>query len=371
MFKGKKFLALALVLAFVAAIAVGCGGNTASQSGEGGDKAKAAPDKVYKWKIVTCWPEALALHQMPVELAKILNETSGGRMEVEVFPDGAIVGAAEVLDAVNARTADAYHDYPGYWIGKIPSSPFIASVPMIMEPFMYLGWMYEGGGLELIQKAYDEAGYNIKLLVLGVTHPEQLAVSNKPMQTFDDFTGLKYRTVGWWGEILRDVGVSVTSVPGAEVYPSLERGIIDAAEFSTPGVNRALGFEEVTKYISGPGMHQPGTLFTIGINKDSWNELPPDLQLLVESSARSVTLWGWCKDLQDSMNAVDYFEEKGVQKVTADPAVQQKLYEETIKLLDAKAQEEGGTFAEIWESMQSYRDRLVDYEEFMMPIRAE
>ena len=367
--RSKKFLVLALVLVFIAATAAGCGGNTASQSGEGG--GKAVPDKVYKWKVVTCWPESLTLHKMPQEFAKILNETSGGRMQVEVYPAGAIVGAAEVLDAVNSKTADAYHDYPGYWIGKIPSSPFFASVPMIMEPFMYLGWMYEGGGLELMQKAYDEAGYNVKLLVLGVTHPEQLAVSNKPMKTFDDFSGLKYRTVGWWGEILRNVNVSVTSLPGAEVYPSLERGIIDAAEFSTPGNNRTLGFEEVTKYITGPGMHQPGTLFTIGINKDSWNELPPDLQLLVESTARSVTLWGWCRDLEESMDAVDYFEEKGIQKVTADPEVQQKLYEETIELLEAKAKEQGGIFAETWDSMQNYRDRLVGYEEFMMPIRAK
>jgi len=367
----KKYLALALVLVFVAAIAAGCGGNTASQSNGDGDKAAAGPDKVYNWKISTTWPESLTLHKMPQEFAKILNETSGGRMKVEVFPDGAIVGASQVLDAVNSGTVDAYHDYPGYWIGKIPSSPFFASVPMIMEPYMYLGWMYEGGGLELMQKAYDEAGYNVKLLVLGVTHPEQLAVSNKPMQDLDDFSGLKYRTVGWWGEILRNINVSVTSVPGAEVYPSLERGIIDAAEFSTPGNNRTLGFEEVTSYISGPGMHQPGTLFTVGINKDKWNELPPDLQLLVESTARSVTLWGWCRDLEESMDAVDYFEEKGIEKVTAEPEVQQKLYEETVKLLDTKAKEEGGTFAEIWTSMQNYRARLIGYEEFMMPIRGK
>jgi TRAP-type mannitol/chloroaromatic compound transport system substrate-binding protein len=370
MFKSKKFMIMALVLVLVAAVAAGCGGNTGSQQSKGGDKA-AAPDQVYNWKVVTCWPDSLTLHKMPQEFAKILNETSGGRMNVEVHPAGAIVGAAEVLDAVNSKTADAYHDYPGYWIGKIPSSPFFASVPMIMEPFMYLGWMYEGGGLELMQKSYDEAGYNVKLLVLGVTHPEQLAVSNKPMETFDDFEGLKYRTVGWWGEILRNIDVSVTSVPGSEVYPSLERGIIDAAEFSTPGANKTLAFEEVTKYITGPGMHQPGTLFTIGINKDRWNELPPDLQLLVESTARSVTLWGWCRDLEESMDAIDYFEDKGIQKAVAQPEVQQKLYEETVKLLDAKAVEVGGTFAEIWESQKNYRARLIGYEEFMMPIRAE
>ncbi len=368
MFKNKKWLTLALVMVLaVAALAGGCASTTSSKPGDG--KSAATPQKVYTLKIATTWPDSILIHKMPVEWARIVNETSGGRLKVEVHPAGAIVGAPEVLDATKAGTIDGYHDWPGYWIGKMPASPFFASVPMYMEPFMHLAWMYEGGGLKLMQKMYDQAGYNVKLLPLGMTHPEQLAVSNKPMEKFDDFKGLKYRTVGWWGEILRSVGVAVTSVPGAEVYPGLERGIIDAAEFSTPSVNKVLAFQEVTKYVSGPGMHQPASMFSIGINKKKWDELPPDLQLLLESTARSVTLWSWTKDLQESIEALDSFDKKGIKRVKADPAVQKKLYEETIKLLDEKAKKEGGIFAETWTSMKSYRQKFIEYEDFMIPTR--
>lgn len=368
MFNGKKFVVI-LVLVFVAAIAAGCGGNNGASESREDNSADASPGQVYKWDLGTCWPESITLQQMPVDFADRVNKLSNGQLKIKVHPAGAIVGAAEVLDATNAGTLDAYHDYPGYWIGKMPGAPFFASVPMIMEPFMYLNWMYEGGGLELMQKMYDEAGYNVKVLVLGVTHPEQLAVSHEPMQTMEDFKGLKYRTVGWWGEILRNIGVSVTSLPGAEVYPSLERGILDAAEFSTPANNKILGFEEVTEYISGPGMHQPGTLFTIGINKDKWNELPANLQDLVETTAQAVTLDMWMKDLNQSMDAVGYFEEKGIKRVKTNEEVQKKLYQETVKLLDAKSKQEGGVFAEIWQSMKGYHDRFINYEEFMMPSR--
>lgn len=367
MIKNKKWLALALVIVLAAAaIAGGCASTTSNKPGGG---AGGTPQKVYTLKIATMWPDSILLHKMPVEWARICNEASGGRLKIEVYPAGAIVGAGEVLDATKAGTIDGYHDWPGYWIGKMPASPFFAAVPMYMEPFMHVAWMYEGGGLEFMQKMFDQSGYNVKLMLLGVTHPEQLAVSNKPMQTFDDFKGLKYRTVGWWGEILRSIGVAVTSVPGAEVYPGLERGIIDAAEFSTPAVNKVLGFQEVTKYVTGPGMHQPSCLFSIGINKKKWDELPKDLQLLMESTARSVTLWSWTRDLQESMDAVESFEKKGIKKVTAAPEVQKKLYEETIKLLDEKARKEGGIFQEIWTSMKNYRQKYIEYEEFMMPIR--
>jgi TRAP-type mannitol/chloroaromatic compound transport system substrate-binding protein len=366
----RRTLFTAVVLILVATLAAGCGGNTASQSG-GGDNNAAAPDKVITWKVATTWPDSIMIHQNPVQFAEIINQASGGRMKVEVYSSGALVGAAEVLDAANTKTVDAYHTFSGYWIGKMPAAPFFSSVPMTMEPFMHLVWTYEGGGLELWQKMYDEAGYNIKVLPLGISHPETLAWANKPIQQLEDWNGLKYRTVGWWGEILRENGVSVTSLPAGELYPSLERGILDATEFSTPINDKVLGFHEVTKYMTGPGMHQPSVLFYIGINKDRWNELSPDLQALVESTARSVTLWSWCKDFADSAEAVKYFKSEGVEQLTVDEDVQRKLKADTDRLLDQKAQEEGGIFAEIWTSMKEFRKDYIEYENFIMPIRAE
>ncbi len=370
MLKRGKMLVIALVLIFVAAAASGCA--TANKAGGDGKGAGGgASQKVYTWKIATTWPDSIMIHKMPVEFAKILNTASGGRMKVEVYPAGAIVGAPEVLDAANTKTIDGYHTFSGYWIGKMPAAPFFSSVPMTMEPFMHLTWVYEGGGLQLWQKMYDQAGYNIKVIPLGISHPEVLAWAKKPVSKLDDWKGLKYRTVGWWGEILRNNGVSVTSLPAAELYPALERGILDATEFSTPVNDKVLGFHEVAKYMTGPGMHQPSVLFYMGINKDQWNQLPDDLKALVESTARSVTMWAWCRDFKDSVAATKEFKSKGVQQLTVDPEMQKKLKNDTYKLLDDRAKERGGIFAEIWTSMKDFRKDYIEYEKFIMPIRVE
>jgi TRAP-type mannitol/chloroaromatic compound transport system substrate-binding protein len=311
------------------------------------------------------------LQQMPVRWAEDIKAASGGRLEIEVHPAGALVPAPEVLDATTARTIDAYHTFAGYWIGKMPASPFFSSVPMTLEPFMHLVWVYEGGGLELWQRLYDEAGYNVKILPLGITHPEVLAWSNKPLRKIADWRGLKYRTVGWWAEILRGSDVAVTSLPAAELYPALERGVLDALEFSTPYNDRVLAFYQVAKYLTGPGMHQPGVLFYVGINKDSWNALPPDLQALLETSARSATMWSWAKDFNESMAAVDYFKEKGVEFVTVGEDVQKRLKEDTYAFLEKRAAEQGGIFAEIWNSAKNFRARFIQYEDLMVPVRVK
>jgi TRAP-type mannitol/chloroaromatic compound transport system substrate-binding protein len=308
---------------------------------------------------------------MPVRWAEDIKAASGGRLEIEVHPAGALVPAPEVLDATSTRAIDAYHTFAGYWIGKMPASPFFSSVPMTLEPFMHLVWVYEGGGLELWQRLYDEAGYNVKILPLGITHPEVLAWSNKPLRKIADWRGLKYRTVGWWAEILRGSEVAVTSLPAAELYPALERGVLDALEFSTPYNDRVLAFYQVAKYLTGPGMHQPGVLFYVGINKDSWNALPPDLQALLETSARSATMWSWAKDFNESMAAVDYFKEKGVEFVTVGEDVQKRLKEDTYAFLEKRAAEQGGIFAEIWTSAKNFRARFIQYEDLMVPVRVK
>lgn len=368
--RDKKRVLFAALLIVVMAVFAGCGGNQAAPPATGGGQT-ASPEQVYTLKIATTWPSSIMIQQMPVKWAEDITKASGGRLQVEVYPAGAVVGAAEVLDAANTRTIDGYHTFSGYWIGKMPGAPFFSSIPMTFEPFMHLVWVYEEGGLELWQRMYDEAGYNIKVLPLGIQHPEILAWSNRPLSKIDDWKGLKYRTVGWWADILRENDVAVTSLPAAELYPSLERGVLDATEFSSPYNDLTLGFYEVADYLTGPGMHQPSVLFYVGINKDSWNALPDDLKALVETSARSATLWSWSKDFSESMKAMDTFKEEGVTFVEVEESVQRKLKEDAFDLLDRYAQQEGGVFADIWASIQDFRARYIDYEDFMMPVRVK
>lgn len=321
----------------------------------------------FKWQLATAWPESMFLQEIPEKWAEDVKKASGGRLEIEVNAAGKLMGGGEVLDAANMRTVDAYHAATNMWIGKMPAAPFFTTIPMIMDESLRLGWTYEGGGLELWQKMYDEANLNIQVIPLGFTGPETVAWSNKEMSNLEDWSGVKYRTAGWWAEILKNSGVSVTATPAGEVYSGLERGVIDAAEFATPNIDRDLAFDEVSKYYTGPGMHQPSTMYYLGINKDAWNELPEDLQEIVLTTAKATTLWSYTRDQHESMEANEYFLEKGLTSVTVDKESQQKLQEDMIQYLDAQSEEFGGTFTETWESIKEYRERYTSFKELMKP----
>ncbi|WP_209125668.1 TRAP transporter substrate-binding protein DctP [Alkalihalobacillus sp. BA299] len=320
-----------------------------------------------KWQLATPWPEAMYLQEIPQKWAEDVKKISGGRLEIEVNAAGQLMGGGEVLDATNMRTIDAYHAATNMWIGKMPEAPFFTTIPMIMDESLRLGWTYEGGGLELWQRMYDEANLNIQVIPLGFTGPEILAWSNKEMSNIEDWEGVKYRGAGWWAEILRNRGVSVTSTPAGEVYTGLERGVIDAAEFATPNIDRDLGFHEVSKYYTGPGMHQPTTMYYLGVNKDAWNELPEDLQEIVVTTAKATTLWSYTRDLHKSIEANEYFLEKDLKTVTVDQETQQMLQEDMIQYLDDKSEEIGGTFKDTWESIKEYRERYISFKTLMKP----
>lgn len=319
------------------------------------------------WQLATAWPEAMFLQEIPQKFADDVNKASGGRLEIEVHAAGSLMGGGEVLDAGDAGTVEAYHAATNMWIGKMPGAPFFTTIPMLMDESLRMGWIYEGGGLELWQKMYDEAGLNIQVVPLGFTGPEVLAWSNKEMETLEDWDGVKYRTAGWWAEILRERGVSVTSTPAGEVYSGLERGIIDAAEFATPNIDRDLGFDEVTQFYTGPGMHQPSTMYYLGINKDAWNELPEDLKEIVNVAAKSTTLWSYTRDQHLSMEANEYFLEKGVTSVKVDSETEKQLQEDAIAYLEEMAGQEGGIFEETWNSVKEYRERYIGFKDLMKP----
>ncbi len=365
----KLLMAFILALFSLSLVLSGCASSERRAERTGG-KADPSAVKPIKLTIATSWPSGLMLQKFPEKFAKEVKLASGGRLEVEVHPGGSIVGALEVMDAANAGTIDGYHSVSCYWMGKAPAASLFTSVPMGFEPFMYLTWIYDQGGLELWQKCYDKAGFNVKVIPLGITHPEMMAHSHKELKKLEDFKGLKHRTAAEFAQIFKSIGVSVVTLPGAEVYPSLERKVIDSAEFSTPGVNRALGFNEITKYYTGPGVHQPACLFELCINKNTWDKLPDDLKEIVQIVARSVTLWAWTADFKESMAAIDYYKSKGNIPVRISDDAQKEIRKAAWAFLDQKAKEDP-IYNETWTSIKNYYKKFVDYEDFMVPIRAK
>ncbi|MBD3669141.1 MAG: TRAP transporter substrate-binding protein DctP, partial [Gammaproteobacteria bacterium] len=172
-----------------------------------------------------------------------------------------------------------------------------ASVPFGLDYEGYNIWYYERGGKAMLNDLYGQ--YNMVAFFCGNTGQELGLFSNKRATTMADFKGMKVRTPGWYMDILTLLGASVTPLPGAEVYLALERGIIDAAEFSNPGTNYPMGFHEITKYVIEPGVHQPSCQLDVFINKKKWEALPDDLKAIVEICAKETQLWSyaWMENL--------------------------------------------------------------------------
>jgi TRAP-type mannitol/chloroaromatic compound transport system substrate-binding protein len=200
-------------------------------------------------------------------------------------------------------------------------------------------------------------------LPCGILPIENLAWANKPIRTMDDFKGLKFRTSGWWGEILSNAGASVVMLPGGEVYEALQRRVIDAGEFSIPSMDKDLAFYEIAKYVLGPGVHQITTMLEIVVNEKSWKSLPPDLQAIVKAASQATTLNMLTDLINADMAAVEFLKGKGVQFFHLDPEVQKALKKQAYALIDEKAEKDAFT-KEVWESQKKFMAAYNAYRNF-------
>ena len=286
----------------------------------------------FKWKMVMPWTEGLLFYDMAQHFADTVALASGGRLEIKLFPAGSLVGAMESFDAVSKGSAQIGHDWPGYWKGKNEAFVAFASVPFGLDTEGYNIWLYERGGLKMMQDLYGQ--YNLYALPGGNGGQEMGLFSNKKATKMTDFKGLRVRTPGWYMDIMNSLGASVTPLPGGEVYLALERGVIDAAEFSTPAMNYPMGFDEITKYVIEPGVHQPSVQCAFFINKDAWNKLPSDLKWIVDTAAKETQLWStaWQENL--NIEAIERFKGK-VEFVRMDDETITNFAKRTKEYLDA------------------------------------
>jgi TRAP-type mannitol/chloroaromatic compound transport system substrate-binding protein len=206
---------------------------------------------------------------------------------MKVYEPGKLVAPFEILDAVSKGKINAGYSASGYWAGKIPASAFFTAVPFGPEGGEYLGWLYHGNGMKLYQEMYDQAGYNVKVFPACLLAPETSGWFGKPIESAQDLKGLKMRFFGLGGQAMQKLGVSVTLLPGGEIFPALEKKAIDATEFSMPAIDQRLGFYKVVKYNYFPGWHQQATILELLINKDTWNKMSPSQQALIEMAAKA------------------------------------------------------------------------------------
>jgi TRAP-type mannitol/chloroaromatic compound transport system substrate-binding protein len=242
-------------------------------------------------KVPVCFPTALpGLGTAAPWLAKRMETLSNGQIKMVVYEPNKLVAPFEILDAVSTGKVNAGYSTAGYWQGKIPAASLFSAVPFGPEAGEYLAWLYYGDGLKLYQEMYDQAGYHVHVLPCGIIAPETSGWFTKPINSVADLKGMRMRFFGLGGEVMQKLGVSTSLLPGGEIFPALEKGAIDATEFSMPAIDERLGLYKIAKYNYYPGWHQQATVFELLINKDVWNSLNDQQKMALEVGTRAATL---------------------------------------------------------------------------------
>jgi TRAP-type mannitol/chloroaromatic compound transport system substrate-binding protein len=248
----------------------------------GGGEARAGGEAV-RWRLPVAFGTNLpGLGDNAPFVAERIAAASDGRIEVEVFEPGELVPVFAITEAVSAAKVQAGYTWVGYDEGRIPASVLLGSVPFGMEPWEYMGWWYHGGGRELGERVY--APHDVKPILCGLIGPESAGWFREEISSLDDLRGLKIRFAGLGGKVIQRLGASVTMLPGGEIFQALDRGAIDATEYSMPAIDARLGFDRVVQNNYFPGWHQPSTAAHLVVNTRIWQQLAPSDRALIENA---------------------------------------------------------------------------------------
>ena len=229
------------------------------------------------------WPAKDIFHEYANDFAKKVNDMASGRLKIEVLPSGAVVPAFQLLEAVNKGTLDGGHGVVAYHYGKNSALALWGSGPAFgMDPNMVLAWHNHGGGKALLEEIYKSLNMDVVSYLYGPMPTQPLGWFKKPVAKVEDLKGLKYRTVGLAVDIFTELGLAVNPLPGGEIVPALDRGLIDAAEFNNASSDRVLGFPDVVKNCMLQSFHQSGEQFEILFNKAKFNALPAELKSIID-----------------------------------------------------------------------------------------
>jgi TRAP-type mannitol/chloroaromatic compound transport system substrate-binding protein len=242
-------------------------------------------------KMQTSWPASDIWQEMAQHYADRVQAMSGGRLQVDLLPAGAVVGAFQVMDAVSDGVIDAMHSVPVYWYGKSKNASFFGTGPVFGgTATTMLGWFYQGGGQELYRElTQDQLGLNV-VGFMGFPMPAQpFGWFKTEVNTVADIQGFKYRTVGLAADLLQAMGMSVAQLPGGEIVPAMERGVIDAFEFNNPSSDLRFGAPDVAKNYYLASYHQASESFEFVFNRDFWEDLEPDLQAILQHGVEAAS----------------------------------------------------------------------------------
>jgi TRAP-type mannitol/chloroaromatic compound transport system substrate-binding protein len=251
------------------------------------------------WKMTSAYAKGAPFYMegpgSATDLAKRIEAMSNGRLRISVYGAGELIPALEGFDAVRAGTVEMNHANSYFWTGKTFAAQYFTAVPFGLNFQGINGWFYDGDGIKLWHEVY--APFGMIAFPCGNTGVQMTGWFKKEIKSVADFKGLKMRIPGLAGKVYASLGVDVKLLPGGEIFPALERGVIDAAEFVGPYQDRRLGLQKAAKFYYTTGWHETATVSELLINKAAWDKLPKDLQAIVENAcaACNVISEGWCQ----------------------------------------------------------------------------
>ena len=349
---------LAGVLALTLTVLVGC----KQQNNATDSTTAAAPQQTFKWKMVTTWPKNYpGLGMAPENFAKAVNEMSGGRLQIKVHGAGELVPAMGVFDSVARGAVEMGHGAAYYWKGKTPAAQFFTAVPFGLNAQEMNGWLHYGGGMELWREAYEP--FNLVPFAGGNTGVQMAGWFKKEITSVDDLKGLKMRIPGLAGEVFQRLGGVPVTLPGGELFTSLQTGAIDATEWVGPYNDLTFGLHKVAKYYYYPGWHEPGAALEFVVNKEAWQSLPADLQAIVTYATRAVN--------QDMLDEYTARNNSALKELQTQHGVQlRKLPDDVLGALRTASDEviaeiiaQDPMAKKVYESFKAYKENVVPYTE--------
>jgi TRAP-type mannitol/chloroaromatic compound transport system substrate-binding protein len=336
-----RSLILALVLAAAAA-------------SFGATDAPAADDKV-RWKLASAYPGRLVqLGRLGRRVSDQLRAVSGGDIRLRFFEPKALAPPLQYFDAVAAGAIDAAWTTPGYWYGKEKALALFSSVPFGPSSGEYLAWIYHGGGRELMDDIY--ARHGLKSLLCTMIAPEASGWFRKEIRTLADLKGLKMRFFGLGARVMQKMGVATQLLAGGDIYPALERGTIDATEYSMPAIDLDLGFHQIARHYYFPGWHQQSTFLELLMNKAKWDALSKTRKAQFESVCGDNIRAGLAEGEAIQVKALEELKARGVQIHRWKPEFL-NAFEKAWHEVAAEDSAADQNFARVWKSYAAFRAR--------------
>ncbi len=323
-------------------------------------KGQATPISM-RWQ--STWPAKDIFHEYANDFAKKVNDMTGGELKIEVLPAGAVVPAFGLLDAVSKGTLDGGHGVLVYHYGKQTALALWGSGPAFgMDANQLLSWHKYGGGKDLLQKLYASIGANVVSFPYGPMPTQPLGWFKKPNTRNDDFKGLNFRTVGISIDVFTGLGAAVNALPGGEIVPAMDRGLLDAAEFNNATSDRILGFPDVSKVCMLQSYHQNAEQFEITFNKTKYDALPARMKSVIENAVEAASAdMSWKAVDRYSKDYLEMQEKQNVKFYkTPDPVLQTQLT--AYDAAAAKKSAENPLFKEIEASQKAFAARVVRWD---------